>query len=198
MPQLFQDTSLAFLSLLVAFDLPGILPLLLGLLSPLQPPERKTVINQSLRTAGLLSVAFLLAGRVILQALQIEPADFQIAGGLLLFLLAAADLLSPNNIDSLPPGEMGVFPIGTPLLVGPAVLTILLVLQQNYGPLATAIALVLNLILLWLAFRQSERIYKLLGRSGSMALAKVSNLLLAAVAVRLVHAGLDTLLKGSA
>jgi len=84
---------------------------------------------------------------------------------------------------------MGVVPLGIPLVVGPAVLTSIIVTVDTYGYIPTVTSLVVNLIIVWVVFLKSNFIYRLMGEGGSKAFAKVASLLLAAIAVMMVRRG---------
>jgi multiple antibiotic resistance protein len=86
-------------------------------------------------------------------------------------------------------------PIGTPILAGPATLATLLVLVDNYGWLITGTAFLLNLLLAWRLFRRAGQLTRLFGRNGLRAASKVTSLILAAIAVRLIREGLLTMLE---
>ena len=81
-------------------------------------------------------------------------------------------------------------PIGTPILAGPATLATLLVLVDDFGWLITGVAFLLNLLLAWRLFRRAGQLTKLFGRNGLRAASKVTSLILAAIAVRLIRDGI--------
>ena len=85
---------------------------------------------------------------------------------------------------------LGVVPIGTPLVAGPATLTTLLVLVGQYGIAVVVLAFVLNLAVVWLIFSQANRIAQFLGTGGLRATAKIASLLLAAIAVKMIRQGI--------
>ena len=115
---------------------------------------------------------------------------------MILFLLATNDLVYPGRVRRLPGSTAGVVPLGTPLIVGPAVLTTLLICLDAYGFLPTLASLVANLALVWMVFRHAELLMRALGESGSKAVAKVTSLLLAAIGVMMVRRGAMDLLRG--
>lgn len=108
-----------------------------------------------------LGLGFVALGKLIFTALGISDSHFLVAGGLILLLLAARNLLLGKRREA--PGSteaetIGVFPVGVPLMVGPAVLTMLLVLIGRYSVAPVLVAFLLNLICAWLIFSQSTRI----------------------------------------
>ncbi len=182
---------LPFIPLFVAFNVLGILPIFVSLTSEMARPERKEVVHQSILTGFLVSIGFLGAGKSVFILLGITVADFQIAGGILLFIIAVVDLLFPEKTRSFPKETMGVVPIGIPLIVGPAVLTLLLIIVHTYGYVSTLLCLILNLLIVWLAFGQSRRILRFFKEGGAKGIGKVFSLLLAAFAMMMIRMGLE-------
>lgn len=174
----------------------GILPVFASLTHGLTPQEKRDIIFQSLLTASLVAVGFILLGRVIFQFLGITMGDFMVAGGVILFCLGIVDLTTQGKTRRGNAKELGAVPIGTPLIVGPAVLTISLMLVSVHGFLITIIALFLNLILVGIVFTFSDTLMRLLGPSGSRALSKVMMLLLAAIGVMMVRKGIMDIMSG--
>jgi len=175
----------------VAFNVLGILPIFVSLTSEMAQSERKRVIRQSVLTAFLVSIGFVGAGKSVFTLLGISVADFQIAGGILLFIIAIVDLIFPEKTRTFPKETMGVVPIGIPLIVGPAVLTLLLIVIHTYGYISTLLCLILNLLVVWLVFGQSHSIMRLMKEGGAKGIGKVSSLLLAAFAMMMIRKGLE-------
>jgi multiple antibiotic resistance protein len=139
-----------------------------------------------------VALGFLFLGKSIFSALGISVSDFQIAGGLILFILAAKDLVqSPSEPEKLPE-DFGVVPLGMPLIAGPASITTLLVLAQTerIGLVITLAALVANLILVVLALHYSEWLGRRIGATGMRAISKIISMLLAAIAVSMIRQGI--------
>lgn len=122
-----------FVPIFVAIDVLGILPIFISLTFETEITARKRIVNQSLLTAFLVSIGFLVAGKSVFNLLEISVSDFKIAGGILLFILSVVDLIFPERTRTFPKETLGVVPIGIPLIVGPAVLTLLLISVDAYG-----------------------------------------------------------------
>jgi multiple antibiotic resistance protein len=186
-----------FLPIFVAVDIVGVLPVYLGLVTELDAEARRRITVEATLTAASIGVGFLFLGDVILHVLGISVGDFQVAGGLLLLVLAIYDLLHPE----LPLRQLGVrlgaVPLGTPLIVGPAVLTTLLTLARSHGYGMTLLAFSLNLVLVWVALWWSGVVVRVIGEAGARAVAKVFALLLGAIGVTLVRRGLEQVLIGA-
>jgi multiple antibiotic resistance protein len=183
-----------FIPLFVAVDAFGILPIFVGLTEGLDVKEKNKVVIQSIWTASVVAIVFVLLGRLIFSYLGIEVADFMIAGGAILFCISITDILNPTRTRRLSSDNLGSVPIGIPLIVGPAVLTTSLVLESRYGFLPTIISVLINILIASAVFRQSHRLITILGDAGSKALSKVMSLLLAAIAVMLIRRGLQAFL----
>jgi multiple antibiotic resistance protein len=184
------EIFLPFIPLFVAFNVLGILPIFFSLTSEMARSERKRVIRQSVLTGFLASIGFLGAGKSVFALLGISVSDFQIAGGILLFIISIVDLIFPEKTRTFPKETMGIVPIGIPLIVGPAVLTLLLMIVHTYGYISTLLCLILNFLVVWLVFNQSQWIMRLLKEGGAKGIGKVFSLLLAAFAMMMIRIGI--------
>jgi multiple antibiotic resistance protein len=183
-----------FIPLFVAIDLFWLLPLFMGMTAEVSVDRRKTIVRQSVITAFLVSLAFVAIGEFIFRVIGITTNDFKVAGGLVLLVLAILDLTTVQKKPESVPDTLGVVPIGVPLIVGPAVLTSILVLTEHYGVLPTVAGLVLNLLVVWAAFLSAGRIIKFLGLNGIMALSKIMAILLASIAIMMIRLGVEGIL----
>ena len=185
----WQNFPLAFIPLFVAIDVIGILPIFMSLVEGVEKPQKARFINQSVITALSVSIGFLAVGKFVFSILGIEIYDFKIAGGLLLLVFAINDLLFSEKSKKTITSTMGVVPLGIPLVVGPAVLTTIIVTVDTYGYIPTITSLAVNLFIVWIVFLKSNFIYRVMGEGGSKAFAKVASLLLAAIAVMMIRRG---------
>lgn len=192
----FENFLLAFIPLFVAMDVLGTLPLFIGLTEGITDKRRKRLVIEATLTALLISLVFLGSGKLLFSFLGITENDFRIAGGLVLLVLAINDLLfSSDTARKNPETTVGVVPIGIPLIMGPAALTTILILVDSYGTLWTITSIILNLIIVWIVFRNADRVLRIMGKSGSRAVAKVASLFLAAIAVMMIRVGITEILK---
>ena len=181
---------LAFIPLFVAIDPVGLAAIFLGLGRNVDEGQRRKIANQATWTGGLVALGFLFLGQSVFKAVGISVSDFQIAGGLILFVIAAKDLLSSAAEPEKLPADFGVVPLGMPLIAGPASITTLILLAETLGMPVTLLALLVNLVLVVLAFAYSGWLGRKLGVSGMRALSKIVSLLLAAIAVNMIRHGL--------
>ncbi|MEL6612201.1 MAG: MarC family protein [Bacteroidota bacterium] len=201
----------AFLPLFVAFNIPGILPLYIGLTETMDPRARWRLLVRALTVAFVIAVLMLFAGQVIFQVLGITVNDLRVGGGLILLILAITDLLFSEQMQSRRSGNgkhddeeddmapdaeaLAVVPLGIPLIMGPAAITTILVSQQSYGYAPTLLSVVVNMALVLTAFHFGPRLMTLLGPSTSKAIAKVASLFLAAIAVAMIRTGITLMLR---
>jgi multiple antibiotic resistance protein len=181
----------AFIPLFVAIDPIGLAAIFLGLGQNIAPERRQKIADQATWTGGLVALGFLLLGQSVFKALGISVSDFQIAGGLILFILAAKDLIQSAAEPEKLPEDFGVVPLGMPLIAGPASITTLLVLAQTQGIglVVILVALAANLALVVLALHYSEWLGRKVGATGMRAISKIISMLLAAIAVSMIRQG---------
>ena len=185
-----KNILLSFIPLFVAVDAIGVLPIFVSLTEGLDKQQKNKIIVQSMVTAFLLAIGFILVGKLVFNLLGITLGDFMVAGGALLFCIAIIDLVSQTKERRIPVKDVGAVPIGTPLIVGPAVLTTSLLIISEYGLLPTVIAVIGNILFAGLIFSGSYWLIKTLGEAGTKALSKIMSLLLAAIAVMLMRKGI--------
>jgi multiple antibiotic resistance protein len=189
---ILQEFGLTFVPLFVAMDAVGVLPILVPLTQDMKPAERNRTVRLAVITALGLGLGFVAIGKGIFLFLGIEVSDFLVAGGLILFLLAAKDLVTGKMVEaqaSVGGDMLGVVPIGTPLVVGPAVLTTLLILTDQYSIIIVIISFIINLAIGWLLFAQANRVVRFLGQGGVRATSKIISLFLAAIAIKMIRQG---------
>jgi multiple antibiotic resistance protein len=188
--ELVRKFLLCFIPLFVTMDPVGLAAIYLALSRDVPPEKRRRIGKQATWTGGIVALFFLVLGRSIFIAIGIGEGDFQIAGGLILFILASRELIqNPSQERKNLPDDFGVVPLGMPLIAGPATITTLLVISQAVGYGMTLVALAANLGLVALSFAQSERLEKWVGQTGLRAVSKIIALLLAAVAVHIIRRG---------
>ena len=193
---MLKNILLSFIPLFIAVDAIGVMPMFVGLTTELEQKAKTRIIVQSMLTAACLAVGFVLGGKLLFRWLGITVGDFMIAGGAILFSLAIIDLVNPTKKRRTPEQDLGVVPLGTPLIAGPAVLTTSMLIVSEYGLIATMISLLGNILVAGLILRGSIFLTKILGAAGSKALSKITSLLLAAIAVMLVRKGFEEFLRG--
>jgi multiple antibiotic resistance protein len=192
-----KNILLAFIPIFVAVDAVGVLPIFVSLTEGMTRDEKTKTLTQSVLTALLLAVGFVFLGKAVFKLLGVTIGDFMIAGGAILFCLAITDIINPVKRRRMPGQQLGAVPLGTPLIVGPAVLTTSMVIISQYGLVATLVSVVVNILLAGIILSASSVLMRVLGDAGSKALSKVMSLLLAAIATMLIRKGLTQILGPS-
>lgn len=188
------DFLLAFIPIFVAVDPLGLLPIFVGLTQDLSAAERRRIVVQSIFTALSLAAGFIILGKIIFRLLGITVGDFMIAGGAILFSIAIIDIMYSSEQRRLTFEDLGVVPLGTPLMVGPAVLTTSLIIIDQFGIWITLLSVFVNIVIVAVVFSFSDRLIGIIGKSGARALSKVMALLLAAIAVMMIRRGIFAVL----
>ena len=191
---MLKNIVLALIPIFVAVDAIGVMPIFVSLTEELGAKEKRRIIMQSMVTASTLAVCFIFIGKAVFRWLGITIGDFMVAGGAILFCIAITDILNPVKKRRIPSAELGAVPLGTPLIVGPAVLTTSLLIVTEYGVAATLISVIVNILLAGVIFLSSGYLIKILGEAGTKAVSKIVSLLLAAIAVMLIRKGLGQFL----
>ena len=192
-----KDFVVAFVTLFVAVDAIGSLPLFVTLTEDLAPRERRRIVVQSLVTATAVAICFVFFARKVFDLIGIHVYDFMVAGGVLLFAIALLDLVSGRKF-ARQVETVGAVPLGIPLIVGPAVLTSSLILVDVAGIAPTLTAIVLNIAIAGIVFLAADLFTRFLGQAGSRAVSKVASLIIAAFGVMMIRRGIVAILAGLA
>jgi len=185
-----------FVPLFIVIDAIGNLPFVITASEGMLKPERRKMINIIVLTAAIVGLIFLFLGQFILNVMDISFGSFAIAGGLILLALSIRYMITGHMVESeneVKHEMVGVVPIGTPLTVGPATITTLLLLVKEYPLYWVLISFALNLFIVWIVCMLGNWIAGFLGQGGIKAASRVFSLLLAAIAVSMVIKGLDLL-----
>jgi len=179
----------AFIPVFVAIDPIGLVALFIGLGPSASPHQRRHQAFLGIFTGLGVAIGFIFLGKIIFSALGITVADFQIAGGLILLILATRELVTFGPQDRGGADEFGIVPLGMPLIAGPALLTALLILIDTVGVVFTLVSLVVNLAIVAVALCNADRFSRWMGKQGLRGISKIIALLLAAIAVSLIRRG---------
>ncbi|MBM3156251.1 MAG: MarC family protein [Chloroflexi bacterium] len=185
-----------FVPLFIVIDAFGNLPFVISATEGLPAPRRRKMINIAIITAAIVGLVFLFLGQLILNAMNISFGSFAIAGGLILLVLSIRYMISGQMVEAGKEEERefaAVVPIGTPLTVGPATITTLLILVKEYPLYMVLVSFALNMFIAWIICMLGQWILNFLGLGGIKAVSRVFSLLLAAIAVSMVIRGLENL-----
>ncbi len=182
---------LSFIPLFVAFDVIGVLPMYIKLVMHLDKNKRIKNLRDSIFTAFALTLVFVIIGNKVMTYLGISINDFLVAGGIVLFIIAAKDIIRGYEEPLSEHDMFGVVPLGVPLLAGPAVLTTSIIIRNNYGFYYFLLSLVLNLVICAVVLKFSEYILRYLGKKFIEALSKIFSLIIASIAIMFIRKGLQ-------
>ncbi len=206
MPDFATALIAAFLPLFVAINIPGILPLYIGMTETFSADNRRQLLIRALLAAAVLAVLMLFAGQVIFDTLGITLNDLRVGGGIILLVIAVTDLAFGDTKDRRggdkkdraklkdhpadEPVDLPVVPLGIPLIIGPGAITTILITDGQFGWVVTLASILLNMALVFVSFTFGPAILRLAGRGTSKAVAKVASLFLAAISVAMIRAGI--------
>lgn len=200
MLKLFEPFVLTFIPIFVAVDAIGNIPLFISLVEATTKKQRHKVINESVSTATIVAILFMLVGKLVLRLLGITIFDFQVAGGALLFVISLRLLLPGSRgfvFSESHNKDVGVFPLGMPLITGPAVLTTTLMMLDAHGIIPTFVSLIFNMIIVWITLVKADSIIKIMGAGGTRAFSKIMYILLAAISIMMIRRGITGIIGRS-
>jgi multiple antibiotic resistance protein len=181
----------AAIALFIIVDPLGNIPIFVGLTENMAINQRKKVFNVATLVAFVLLLVFAFTGNEILTIFGISIESFEVAGGILLLIIAIRILISGSMHEHAEtPESMGAVPIAIPLLVGPGAITTTIFNLQVYNTAVTIAAVVIVLSITWVILRFIGRIYRFLGKTGSVVIARVMALMIAAIAVQYILTGI--------
>jgi MarC family membrane protein len=186
----------AVVILLLVMDPVGNIPLFVALLRPVEPARRMLVIFRECAIAFVVLLAFVFFGNSILSLLGLSGSSLNIAGGLILFLIALRMIFRrPDGLfGDVISGEPFIVPLAIPSITGPtAIATVILMVSRAPERIlewvaAASIAMLITLTLLLFA----ERLSKLTGEAGLLAFERLMGLILTAIAVEMLLQGIQS------
>lgn len=181
----------ATVALFVVVDPFGNIPIFVELTNSLDSERRKRVFDTGVMSGTILLLLFAFAGHQLLILFGISLDSFMIAGGILLLLISLQILIQGGEKWLYgTKKDVGVFPIGFPLLAGPGAITTTMIAINAYGPIIAVISIILVMIMTWIIIRSTDMVYRFMGKTGLDIVAKVMAVFLAAIAVEFIIKGL--------
>jgi len=176
----------------------GNIPVYVDLTRELEKRERARVLNLAVLIAFSVVVVFSLIGDWSLAYLfNVNVSELEIAGGILLFIIALRGILAYGAAYEHPKDRVmvAVFPIAFPIMVGPGALTITIITTQAIGQLPMIFTAVIAFALVFLIARNAHGLMRLIGPYAGTMIAKLLYIFLAAKAVGMVLEGTGTFLR---
>jgi len=181
----------AFMVLFAIIDILGSIPIILNI-------KRKGQSVYALRAsivALVILVAFLFMGEGVLRLFNVDIQSFAVAGALIIFIFSIEMILDVEIFRNKgPEGGSSIVPIAFPLIAGPGSFTTLLSLRAEYATVNIIIALVLNMIFVYIVLKSTSKIEKIIGEGGIYILRKFFGIILLAIAVKLFTTNIGSLL----
>lgn len=188
----FHEILTAFMVLFAVIDIIGNIPIVIDL-------RKKAGHIQSEKAsliAGAIMIFFLFLGQSILNLIGIDVNSFAVAGSFILFFIALEMILgitlykeeANNSVTAT------IFPLAFPLIAGPGSLTTLLSLRAEFEMQNIIVAIILNVILIFIVLKTSARIERIIGSNGINIIRKVFGVILLAIAVKLFTTNIKFLL----
>ncbi|HXQ79336.1 MAG: MarC family protein [Thermoplasmata archaeon] len=194
-----------FVTVFALVDPVGALPFFVSLTDGFDEADRGIVIRRAVTVLGTVLMVFALVGRFLFSAFGLTLAAFEIAGGILLFIVAfdmlhgevtRTKLTSEDRDEAIARrDEISVVPLGIPLLAGPGAISTVMIYEGSdagdpFAVLAVFVAIAITTAATYFILRYGQRIFRYLGKTGIMAMTRVLGLLLAAVGVQFVINGI--------
>ena len=192
----------AILALFAIVDPIGNIPIFLDVADHIPNGQSQKAFNTAVTVGIIILLVFSFAGNAILNRIfHIQLADLQLAGGILLLIIAIDHLIfgslrrSVAVSGTLTPHEVGCVPLACPLLAGPGAMVTSLTTLERTGPLQAVVAIAVVFGLLWVIMRFIEPIHKFLGRLICTVFSKVMCLFIAAIGIHMIMSGLGHYFK---
>lgn len=188
----FQEFLSAFIVLFAVIDITGSIPIILDL------KQKGRSVNSMKATliAFALLLGFFYAGDMMLRLFQVDIASFAVAGAFVIFMMSLEMILDVEIFKNTGPiKEATLVPLVFPLLAGAGAFTTLLSLRAEYAPVNIVLALILNMVWVYIVLRMTDRIERVLGKGGIYVIRKFFGIILLAISARLFTANLTSLIE---
>ena len=178
----FKEIVSVTLILFSVIDILGSLPVVISL----KEQGKKIESLKATLIAGGLMVAFLFAGKSILNLFGVDVSSFALAGAIVIFVIGLEMILGIMIFKDTSGSESStIVPIAFPLIAGAGTLTTILTLKSEFENVNIGIGIVLNLLIVYLVLRSSNWIHRKIGKGGEEVLRKVFGIILLAIAIKI-------------
>ncbi len=184
-----RQIATASMVLFAVIDILGSLPIIIGLRKKVGhiESEKASIV------AAVLMIAFLFLGEEILKLIGIDVNSFAVAGSLVIFFLALEMILGISLYRDDQPESASIVPIAFPLIAGAGTLTTLLAMRAEYYVENIIVAILINIVFVFLVLKSSAKLERKLGKNGVSIIRKVFGVILLALAVKLFAANINEL-----
>ena len=177
----FKEIATVGMVLFAVIDIVGSIPIMVDLKSKHGHIESE----KASLVAGMIMIVFLFVGEELLKLIGIDVHSFAVAGSFVLFFLALEMILGIRIYRDEESSSASIVPIAFPLIAGAGTMTTLLSLKAQYQTANILIAIVLNIIVVYIVLKSSAKIEKMLGKNGLGVIRKAFGVVLLAIAVKL-------------
>ena len=188
----FKEIFTAFMILFAVIDIVGNIPIIIDLRKKVGhiQSEKASLI------AGIIMICFLFIGENILSLIGIDVNSFAIAGAFVLFFIALEMILGITlyKDEGNTTLTASVFPLAFPLIAGPGSLTTLLSIKSEFSTLNIIVAIIVNVLVIYLVLKTSGKIEKFIGQNGIQIIRKIFGVVLLAIAVKLFTSNIKELI----
>ena len=177
----FREVFTAGMILFAVIDIVGNIPLIISLREKVGhiQSEKASIVS------AIIMIAFLFVGEEILKLIGIDINSFAVAGSFVIFFLAIEMILGISLYKDDEPETASIVPLAFPMIAGAGTMTSLLSLRAEYHVINIIIAIVINILIVYIILKSSKRIERILGRTGISIIRKVFGVILLAIAVKL-------------
>ncbi|MES2545201.1 MAG: MarC family protein [Bacteroidota bacterium] len=177
----FKEIATVGMVLFAVIDIVGSIPIIVDL----RTKHGHLESGKASLVAGLIMITFLFAGEELLDLISLDVNSFAVAGSFVLFFLALEMILGIRIYKDEESSSASIVPLAFPLIAGAGTMTTLLSLRSQYHALNIVIAILLNIIIVYLVLKSSAKIERMLGKNGLSVVRKSFGIVLLAIAVKL-------------
>jgi multiple antibiotic resistance protein len=195
-----QDFIATFIFFFAVIDPIGTVPVFIAVTRPYQVEDKRKIAIKAAFISAMILVFFVVAGELILTAIEIPLSAFQIAGGIVLFLFALTMIFGEGKPEEeikmvRKSSETAVFPLAVPSIASPGAMLAAVLLTENHRfnlleQAITAASMICVLLVAMILMLAASKVHRLIGDSGASIISRVMGLILASVAITNVLAGI--------
>ena len=178
---ILKEILTASMVLFAVIDIVGSIPIIISLREKAGhiQSEKASIVS------ALIMIAFLFIGEQILSLIGLDVNSFSVAGSLIILFMALEMILGISLFKEDPPEVASVVPLAFPIIAGAGTMTSLLSLRAEYEMINIIVAIVINILIVYIILKTSGRLQKILGKTGISIIRKVFGIILLAIAVKL-------------
>lgn len=187
----FKQIASATMILFAIIDITGSIPIIVSLRQKVGriQSEKASIVS------AIIMIAFLFIGETILNLIGVDISSFAVAGSFVLLFMALEMILGIQIMKDETPQTASIVPLSFPLIAGPGAMTSLLALRAEYFVTNIIVAILINIILVYIVLKTSSKIEKILGKSGIDVIRKIFGVVLLAIAVKLFASNIQNLFQ---